>query len=138
MFRLINHIVLGLLAVLILSIPALSGPISSAEEKIACLLLEKIAAGEKSDGPLWTDSVTRRDGSEVDCELRTLTFNTYVKMEPDKLRPGWKSRKQTQWSNIPCDKKYYGKLIRIGWQVSSVVPFKNGEKVRFQAKCAGT
>ena len=90
-----------------------------------------------SDGPLWTDHMTRFDGVVVHCGFRVIEFKHFLDAAPSDLRDGWQGRKQSQWNSIYCSDAQMREIIEMGWTVTDVITFASGERFRLVADCTG-
>jgi hypothetical protein len=109
---------------------AVTAPSSEAfDDAEFCVAAKEFIRSVTGDVGTWTDRVTRNDGVEIGCDLKTVHFKRFYKAPASALREGWQERQAEAWESGYCTRSIWREAVGNGWLVSATVTTATGERV---------
>jgi hypothetical protein len=94
-----------------------------------CVAAKEFVRSVAGDVGTWTDRLTRNDGVEIGCDLKTVHFKRFYKASASTLREGWQERQAEAWESGYCTRSIWREAVGNGWVISATVTTATGERV---------
>jgi hypothetical protein len=94
-----------------------------------CVAAKEFIRSAAGDVGTWTDRLTRNDGVEIGCDLKTVHFKRFYKAPASALREGWQERQADAWESGYCTRSIWREAVENGWVISATVTTATGERV---------
>jgi hypothetical protein len=94
-----------------------------------CVAAKEFIRSAAGDVGTWTDRLTRNDGVEIGCDLKTVHFKRFYKAPASALRDGWQERQADAWENGYCTRSIWREAVENGWVISATVTTATGQRV---------
>lgn len=112
---------------------ACAGPAAAEDVEETCRAVTVIAQAFKADVGTWRDRLTRTDGVEVICPIRTVQFKRFFNVKvPDK---DWRDRQRAGWNASVCNDRVWRPAIEAGWIILLSITAASGEGADIIASC---
>ncbi len=94
-----------------------------------CVAAKEFIRSAAGDVGTWTDRLTRNDGVEIGCDLKTVHFKRFYKAPASALRDGWQERQADAWESGYCTRSIWREAVENGWVISATVTTASGQRV---------
>ncbi len=94
-----------------------------------CVAAKEFIRSAAGDVGTWTDRLTRNDGVEIGCDLKTVHFKRFYKAPASALRDGWQERQADAWESGYCTRSIWREAVENGWVISATVTTATGQRV---------
>ena len=105
-------------------------PVLAFDDEQFCVAAKQVLRASAGDVGTWTDRLTRHDGIDIGCDLKTVHFKRYYKAPASALRGAqWRERQAEVWESATCNRPMWRDAVGNGWVVSATVTAATGERV---------
>jgi hypothetical protein len=93
-----------------------------------CIAARQVVRSTGTDVGSWIDRVTRYDGVDMGCDLKTVHFKRFYKSSSAPSAE-WMERQAEIWESAYCNRSLWREAIANGWVISATVTTSGGARV---------
>jgi hypothetical protein len=93
-----------------------------------CVAAKQVLRASAVDVGTWTDRLTRHDGIDIGCDLKTVHFKRFYK-SASAPSEAWMEKQAEIWEGAYCSRSLWRDAVANGWVVSATVTTSGGARV---------
>jgi hypothetical protein len=93
-----------------------------------CIAAKQVLKAAAVDVGTWTDRLTRHDGIDIGCDLKTVHFRRFYKLSSPPSE-AWMEKQAEIWESAYCSRSLWRDAVENGWVVSATVTTAGGARV---------
>jgi hypothetical protein len=93
-----------------------------------CIAARQVVRSTGVDVGTWIDRVTRYDGYDIGCDLKTVHFKRFHKSSSAPSNT-WMERQAEIWESAYCGRSLWREAVANGWVISATVTTSAGQRV---------
>jgi hypothetical protein len=93
-----------------------------------CVAAKQVLRAAAADVGTWVDRLTRHDGIDIGCDLKTVHFKRFHK-SASAPSSAWMEKQAEIWESAYCSRSLWRDAVANGWVVSATVTTSGGAKV---------
>lgn len=103
-------------------------PVLAFDDEQFCVAAKQVLRASAGDVGTWTDRLTRHDGIDIGCDLKTVHFKRFNKSSGAPTE-AWMERQAEIWESAYCSRSLWRDAVANGWVVSATVTTAGGARV---------
>jgi hypothetical protein len=93
-----------------------------------CVAAKQVLRAAAADVGTWTDRLTRHDGIDIGCDLKTVHFKRFYR-SASAPSTAWMEKQAEIWEGAYCSRSLWRDAVANGWVVSATVTTSGGARV---------
>jgi hypothetical protein len=103
-------------------------PAVAFDDEQFCVAAKQVLKAAAVDIGTWTDRLTRHDGIDIGCDLKTVHFKRFYK-SASAPSTAWMEKQAEIWESAYCSRSLWREAVENGWVVSATVTTSGGARV---------
>jgi hypothetical protein len=103
-------------------------PAAAFDDEQFCVAAKQVLKAAAGDVGTWTDRLTRHDGIDIGCDLKTVHFKRFYK-SASAPSTAWMEKQAEIWESAYCGRSLWREAVENGWVVSATVTTSGGTRV---------